>query len=382
MRFILTVIWLMATVATSIAQDRPVHVVSAGETLFAVSRRYQVPVENLRSWNNLTRDGLVVGQRLFVGPPVAAVPATDNRPSPPATGQPVIHRVAPGETLFAISRRYGVTVAEITDWNNLSSTTIETGQELRILRSVRNVQETRDENAAIVSVSVPSAYYVVRRGDALGLIAERFGTTVDQLREWNKLRNDRLAVGQVLLVRQPEALPAVGDASTTSGPQGRFVQYEWKRNDTPASVAGRNGMTEAELRAINPETDFRSIRVGNRIIVLLAPTVVYRNPYAASRQDPNSLGFMTPSVYAESDAGKPLTSGDLYEPGRLTAGHNTIPLGSVVYVENTRTGTGVYVLVNDRILEAELRLSKAAFDALGLRQGAAGTVQVYDEDFP
>jgi hypothetical protein len=52
----------------------------------------------------------------------------------------------------------------------------------------------------------------------------------------------------------------------------------------------------------------------------------------------------------------------------------------VVYVEHPQRGNGVFVIVNDRILEAEIRLSKTAFDALGLRTGQAQTVRLYSEN--
>jgi hypothetical protein len=54
-------------------------------------------------------------------------------------------------------------------------------------------------------------------------------------------------------------------------------------------------------------------------------------------------------------------------------------LGTVVYVEHPQRGDGVFVIVNDRILEADIRLSKAAFDALGLRAGQAQTVRLFSE---
>jgi len=44
-------------------------------------------------------------------------------------------------------------------------------------------------------------YYTVRRGDAVGSVATMWNTTADRLRQWNKLPNNNIRVGQVLLVR-------------------------------------------------------------------------------------------------------------------------------------------------------------------------------------
>lgn len=379
MRYALLLLLLIGLHTQAFAQARPTHVVKAGETLFAISRQYSVTVEDLRKWNNLSGSTISTGQRLFVGPPT-------NEAAPPASGTATQHRVSPGETLTAISRRYGVTIAELTEWNGLTSTTVETGQILVIRRSVQNVQEPApattpavegDSTRAIAEAAAPSAYYVVKRGDALGRIAEQFGISIVELRELNKLQRDALRPGQVLLIRKPEAVPALAADGARSGPQGRFVRYVWKRDDALASVLSRSKMTQEEFTALNPDVDLRNLRAGNEVVLLLPPTMTYANPYKASRPDPTNLGTFTAGVYTDGDIGKRLTSGDLYSHERLSAGHNTIPLGTVVYVEHPQRGDGVFVIINDRILEAEIRLSKAAYDALGLRGGQVQSVRLY-----
>lgn len=377
MRYLFLLFLLIGFTSHLAAQARPTHVVKAGETLFAISRQYSVPVEDIKKWNNISGSTISTGQRLFVGPPTGET----------ATSTRIQHRVSPGETLTAISRRYGVTIAEITEWNNLTSSTVETGQILAIRRSVQNIQEpvaapaaSGDSTRAIAEAAAPSAYYVVKRGDALGKIAEQFGLSLVEIRELNKLQRDALSPGQILLIRKPEALPAIGSEGARSGPQGRFVRYAWKRDDALPAVLSRSKMTQNEFASLNPDIDIRNLRAGNEVILLLPPSMTYTNPYRAARPDPTGLGTFSAGVYTDGDIGKRLTSGDLYTHERLTAGHNTIPLGTVVYVEHPQRGDGVFVIVNDRILEAEIRLSKTAFEALGLRAGQAQTVRLYSEE--
>ncbi|MEN9839330.1 MAG: hypothetical protein RL177_809 [Bacteroidota bacterium] len=378
MRYALLLLLLIGLTTQLAAQARPTHVVRAGETLFAISRQYSVPVEDIKKWNNMTGNTISTGQRLFVGPPTGET----------ATSTQIQHRVAPGETLTAISRRYGVTIAELTEWNRLTSTTVETGQVLVIRRSVQNVQEpapvaapvvSGDSTQAIAEAAAPSAYYVVKRGDALGVIADQFGISIAELRELNKLQRDALSPGQILLIRKPESLPALGAEGARSGPQGRFIRYVWKQTDVLTAVLSRSKMTQDEFTALNPDIDIRNLRAGSDVILLLPPAMTYANPYRASRPDPTSLGSFSAGVYTDGEIGKRLTSGDLYSHERLTAGHNTIPLGTVVYVEHPQRGDGVFVIINDRILEAEIRLSKTAFEALGLRAGQAQSVRVFNQ---
>lgn len=322
MRYLLLLLFLIGFTSQAAAQARPTHVVKSGETLFAISRQYSVPVEDIRKWNNISGSTISTGQRLFVGPPSGETGTTTQ----------IQHRVSSGETLTAIAE-----------------------------------------------AAAPSAYYVVKRGDALGLIAEQFGISLVEIRQLNKLQRDALTPGQILLIRKPESLPAVGSEGARSGPQGRFVRYSWKRDDVLANVLSWSKMTQEEFTSLNPDIDIRNLRAGSEIVLLLPPSMTYANPYRASRPDPSSLGTFSAGVYSDGEIGKRLSSGDLYSHERLTAGHNTIPLGTLVYVEHPQRGDGVFVIVNDRILEAEIRLSKTAFDALGLRSGQSQTVRLYSD---
>jgi hypothetical protein len=130
-------------------------------------------------------------------------------------------------------------------------------------------------------------------------------------------------------------------------------------------------MTEPELAALNPDVDITSLAQGQSLTVLLPPDITYANPYrvyseaddqAIDNQESESVPVLR---YGNSDRGRSTTSGDLYNPDAFTAAHNRLPLGTVLFVQNPATQSGIFVLVNDRMVEQGLRLSHAAFDALG-----------------
>ncbi|MCC5925817.1 MAG: LysM peptidoglycan-binding domain-containing protein [Bacteroidetes bacterium] len=383
------------------SEQRRTHTVEAGETLFRISRMYDVSIENLRGWNNLSGNQINVGQRLFVSPPPGTVTqrppsAGEGVQSAPREGGRVEHRVRAGETLFSISRRYGVSVDEVRQWNNLRSNLIEVGQVLEIRESAQNVVEQpitrpvitdtieaipRDdmvlskdepEGEAIRSAPVSSAYYVVRSGDTVSGIAQRHGITASELRELNQLRSDRLAIGQVLLVRRPQGLPSIADSAEGTTAQGRFSIYEVRRGDRLNSVLSRFSMTEMELVALNPDIDVTELRQGQQITVLLPPDITYRNPYRVHTEiqpeSTESAEEMRIIRYADTDRGRSTTSGDLYNPTAYTAAHNRLPLGSVVFVQHHEADKGIFVLINDRMVDSGLKLSHAAFEALGFEQ--------------
>lgn len=102
-----------------------VHVVVAGETLFAISQKYGVPLDKLAQVNQITNPGaLRVGQRLLI--PTGAQQT-------PATGVQRVHVVQPGETLTSISAQYGVSPQAIMQANDMQNPNrIVSGQRLII----------------------------------------------------------------------------------------------------------------------------------------------------------------------------------------------------------------------------------------------------------
>lgn len=139
-------------------------------------------------------------------------------PQGPASAQEwQVHTVARGESLTVIARRYGVTVAELRDWNELRSDGLAIGQKLRI-------------------PSEDQEFITVRRGDSLERIARRHDLTVDLLRTLNDLDGDHIEPGQRLRLR-----PAPADEAV----------HVVREGDTLSGVARRHGLTVARLKQIN-----------------------------------------------------------------------------------------------------------------------------------
>src|SRR5687768_214049 len=84
-----------------------IHKVDEKETLFAISRRYRATVDDILKYNTDAGDGLEIGQILKV----PYTPKAGNR-----TGEGMMHEVQPKETMFSISKKYGVSIDEIKQW--------------------------------------------------------------------------------------------------------------------------------------------------------------------------------------------------------------------------------------------------------------------------
>ena len=122
------------------ALENGVYVVRAGDTLGQIAFTYNVSVADIMAANNLTNpDALDVGQQLTIPeagfadtPDTAATPASEATPGETA-GQETVHIVQAGDNLYRIGLRYGFTVDELAEYNNLTDVNnLEVGQEIRI----------------------------------------------------------------------------------------------------------------------------------------------------------------------------------------------------------------------------------------------------------
>jgi membrane-bound lytic murein transglycosylase D len=117
---------------TSIDPKRNItHTVKQGETLYSISRTYEVPLSQLLSLNSLSlEDGIKIGQELTV---YRAGTASYNEQTEQSNLKTYIyHKVQAGETLYRIARQYNVTIQEIMEWNNKSDFNVSIGENIRV----------------------------------------------------------------------------------------------------------------------------------------------------------------------------------------------------------------------------------------------------------
>jgi LysM repeat protein len=112
--------------------DKVVHRVIAGESLFLIGQKYGVSVDDIKKWNNLRSNTISVGQRLSIYPGPEKAAELNRQMEVMETQGKKIHIVSAGETLFAISNKYNVSVSELREWNRLDSNSLSIGQELTV----------------------------------------------------------------------------------------------------------------------------------------------------------------------------------------------------------------------------------------------------------
>ncbi len=129
--------------------------------------------------------------------------------------------VQKGDTLYGISRQFGIPVETIKRENNLTSNTISVGQEL------------------IIPTNQITTIYTVQKGDTLYQIAKQYNTTVEELIELNKLKTINLFLGQQLKV------PREGSEEES------YTTYIVKGGDSLYSIASKYGTTVETIKEVN-----------------------------------------------------------------------------------------------------------------------------------
>lgn len=209
--------------------DVVTYTVRAGDTLWSISNKFAVSINNLRLWNHLTTNLIRVGQQIKLIPPEPG-PTQPEEPQNPTT-----YTVRAGDTLWSIASRSGVTVAHLRQWNNLTSNLLSIGQRLIVSG------EAQGQPPAITR-------YTAKAGDTMWSISRRYNISVSQLKAWNGLYSDFLAVGQVLNVSQPR------------------VTHLVKAGDSLWKIASQYGSTVEQIKNWNGLTT-NTIYINQRLIV-------------------------------------------------------------------------------------------------------------------
>ncbi len=200
-----------STVPAAKAVAPPLHVVKQGETLYTISRMYAVTINDLNRWNNLGDEPLKIGQHIVLEEPLATQQTTAIPAETEAVPSNGVHTVAAGETLYQLAKKYGVTLAELRDWNHLANNTLGLGQELRVVAPETETAPDEDtsttpeatEEAPVVTTSAPSSgYHTVLAGESMYQISRKYGITIKDIMAWNNKSDFAVSAGEKLLVKK------------------------------------------------------------------------------------------------------------------------------------------------------------------------------------
>lgn len=209
------------------SQDKNVYTVKSGDSLWAIAKRYDITVDELKRANNLTSNTLSIGQKLTIPSKETVIPSQDY----------TLYTVKSGDNLYSIARRYGLTMNELMEYNNLGTTLLSIGQVLKI--------PTKQ------TITPSETTYVVKSGDSLYSIARKYNTTVNDLMKYNNLTSNLLSIGQTLKIPTSEST---------------ITSYTVKSGDTLYSIARKYNTTVDELKRKNNLTS-NTLSIGQTLII-------------------------------------------------------------------------------------------------------------------
>lgn len=151
-----------------------IYTVQKGDSLYSIATAFNTTVDTIKQLNNLTSNTILIGQQLLV-------PGSDNDNNEEIENYD-IYEVVKGDSLWSIAQRYGITVDELINLNNLDNINLKIGDKLK-------VPTTKGQKT-----------YTVQKGDSLWSIARENNTTVDELKAINNLTSNLLTIGQVLTI--------------------------------------------------------------------------------------------------------------------------------------------------------------------------------------
>jgi N-acetylmuramoyl-L-alanine amidase len=166
---------------------------------------------------------------LKANPPEGMVLSNNARPTSAPVASTITHKVARGESLSVIAKKYGTTTQNLVTMNNLKSTSLAIGQKLKVpgaKQSTSNAVERR------------TLTHVVQRGEFLGSIANKYGVSVAAIKRENNLRSDVVKIGQKLKITvNVKALP--------------LRKHKVVRGDYLGKIASKYGVTVESIRKAN-----------------------------------------------------------------------------------------------------------------------------------
>jgi membrane-bound lytic murein transglycosylase D len=238
--------------------------VKRGDNLSTIAKKYDVAVDDLKKWNNIRGNEVVYGKNLKINGTEAEQKSTAvakvevekkgiQKDSVAATTAS-FYVVQKGDNLSNIAKKFNITVADIQEWNKLANNNVQLGVSLQVVKNATNKEEVA------VAPERKDIQYVVQKGDNLGNIAKKFGASLDDLKQWNNLVSNSIALGSTLIVAKNEIAIVTNKATVASfkkkddftTPAKKEAEYYVKKGDSLYSISKKYpGVTISDLKKWN-----------------------------------------------------------------------------------------------------------------------------------
>ncbi|TCD08410.1 LysM peptidoglycan-binding domain-containing protein [Pedobacter frigidisoli] len=261
-----------------------VHQTVAKDTYYSIARRYNVSPKDIMSFND--NKFLQVGVIIKVPTNIPWGSTSSSSPATTADGGIIEHTIKAKENLNMLAEKYGTTINEIKRINKLSGNNLSIGQVLKIpvkgsvqSQTPEPITQIAKANPTPAVQETSSEYnqtmieHTVAPKEFLGKIAEKYGTTVEEVKRANNLSGNNLRIGQKLKI---PATKNIEESKVVSVAEEKPVQenksadavgtHTVLRNETIFTIAKQYGVTAYQLRKLNDLPD-NALTIGQLIKV-------------------------------------------------------------------------------------------------------------------
>jgi LysM repeat protein len=251
-----------------------IHKVEPKETLYSLGKRYHVSVAEIQEINPEEKDGYKIDQigRELLIPYKEEEFASSNSLN---TQQSKVkqHTVEAGETIYSISKKYGVGQDELMEWNNLQSPSLSIGQKLWVSSpsNIPSEKEGIDEGKKIEASG--KIIHVVDLGETIYSISKQYDVKQSDIIELNELKDNNIAVGQKLIIKaevEEKVEEVIKKPKTQYQTPSVQTFHIAKKGETYRKVAELYGLKEAKLKKWNK---FKEPFVGGEVIKIVPPEI-------------------------------------------------------------------------------------------------------------
>jgi LysM repeat protein/soluble lytic murein transglycosylase-like protein len=259
---------------------RSTYTVQPGDTLALIAAKNGVNWRDVAKWNQMDANAtLYVGTSIYLYDAKPQTEKVEVRSTVKAETKPESYTVRANDTLTGIADEFGLSLKQLADYNGLSVTSgVRVGQKLSLKETAQSLTKSNDEKTSSPT-KVATQSYMVKRGEYLKLIADRYALSNQELADLTPGLNagSNLLVGQKINVPLNDVKSLATSSAKASPvkaePQFKVESYKVQRGDTLYSIASQSKMSLSELADLNNLSTNSGLQVGQSIKIPAGSTV-------------------------------------------------------------------------------------------------------------
>ncbi|MBC7452031.1 MAG: LysM peptidoglycan-binding domain-containing protein [Cytophagales bacterium] len=325
------------------------HRIESNETLYSVSRKYKVSVDDLKKYNPEAAQSIKLGQVIKVPAPL---PVTTAATTATTSSESVkTHKIQAGESLYSIAKKYSVSITEIKDANPGMTNSVQVGQTINIpVKADGKATATKPVQTTTITTTSPvtkeTVEHKVASGETLYSIAKQYNVSVEDIKKANP-GIGALKIGQVVKV--------------------------------PAAVVTTQQQTTVVTKPVTATTTTKPAASVEADTVQLQQDKVRLE----TMQTPPAKSIPASDFKKITESGFADLMPDNQDTPKYLAYHKTAPVGTIIQLLNESNGVKIYVRVVGKLTDTGtdgktiIRISKKAYERIGGTGARVATTLMY-----